>query len=100
MAKIIAQTKSGYLLDMSSQEMSRLVGYYWPGEEGCPRFQPGDEISMHAMYERLRGLKSAEGVLVSAAEKLREVAGLLDTDIVPVVAAKADAKKKPKETSA
>ena len=58
MAKIIAQTKGGYLIDFPCDELARLVGFYFEGSDGCPRFQPGDEVQVSQLFAQLYELQS------------------------------------------
>ena len=86
MAKIIAQTKGGYLVDISSDDMCHLAGYYYSGESGCPRFQAGDTLNISKMYHRLNGLKGSQAQLDRMATTLTDFAKLLTENFAPVVA--------------
>ena len=75
--KIIGKTDSGLLLSATETELANLVGFYYSGSNGCPKFEPGMEIVVHQMYNQLRELKSNEVQLAQVATKLRMVADLL-----------------------
>lgn len=79
--KIIGQTADGLLLSATKEEVARLAGYYWPGDEQLRkagiRLEPGAEIAVSTIYSRLRSLASASAELEAAAKTLRAIADLL-----------------------
>lgn len=93
MAKIIAQTHRGYLLDISADELANLAGYYYAGTEGCPRFQPNDEVQISKLYDQLRALANLRdrGVRLLANE-LHSLADTLVREIIPVITPKEEPK--------
>lgn len=86
MAKIIAQTRDGYLIDFSHREIARLVGHHSEYSHGAPKFQPGDDLQVNAMWDQMTGIEAASRKLNQAAAALREVADMIDKTVVPVIA--------------
>lgn len=76
--KIIGQTAEGFLLSASRNECANIVGFYYTGADGCPRFEPGMEIAIAAMFTQLYEFKKNEKALTQIASKLRAVADVLE----------------------
>jgi hypothetical protein len=101
MAKIIGTTPNGFVLDISRDEVAKLIGYYSPcSYSGEYRSEPkrkepevGDVIKVAEMYNHLRELASHSGDLRAVATKLRVSADLIDTLPVPLTTAKAQPDK-------
>jgi hypothetical protein len=49
-----------YLLSCTETELANLVGYYYKGDEKCPKLEVGDEINISEMYQQLYSLKFHE----------------------------------------
>lgn len=56
--KIIAQTSTGYsrrfLVEMSSDEIARLTGFYSDSTNGCPEIKIGVELSINPIYDAIK----------------------------------------------
>lgn len=91
MAKITGRTKEGFILEISSDEVSNLIGYYSQyrdrGEPPAPDI--GDTINIAKMYRHLRELSSGNAEIRKTATKLRLSADLIDQ--LPDPLTKADA---------
>jgi hypothetical protein len=84
--KIIGENTQKYehkfILEANEEELKQLLGFAYRGDG--PQLKPGMEINVHAMFNRLYGLKNKENELKRAANSLRSVAELLDV-LDPVV---------------
>lgn len=77
--RIIGKTDgSGFIVEASAKELANVAGFYWEGDDKCPRLQVGRVLEVGAMYTRLTALKRAESELAGAQTTLRAVADLLD----------------------
>ena len=76
--KIIGETKDGFLLDATKGELANLVGYYYIGSDGCPKFKIGDEIKIKEMFNKLYTWNGNKKELEKISESLRRHADLLD----------------------
>jgi len=73
MAKIVAQTATGYLIDMTPTEPAQLVGHWPPEREDSPTFNVGETIS----------ISEALAQVVFTAKRLRDIADFLDPTANP-----------------
>lgn len=64
-----------FIVEVSANELANLCGYYFDGSEGCPRVEVGDEIPISKIFERLYGLKRAEGDIARVTGSLK---GIID----------------------
>lgn len=83
--KVIGKSSNGYILDSSSQEVARLIGYYGSYEKGSTP-SVGDEIQVNKMFEQLYTLKRNEPELKKVVDTLRGLADLLEP-VCPVLEA-------------
>lgn len=71
--KIIGKSEKGFILDASRDELANLVGYYWLGENKCPKIEVGDKINISSMYGCLRDMKHAEQELKGVSQTLEAI---------------------------
>jgi len=83
--KVIGKSQNGFILDASSQEVARLIGYYGSYKDGATP-SVGDEIQVNKMYEQLYELKHNEPELKKVVDTLRGLADLLEP-VCPVLEA-------------
>jgi len=87
--KLIGRTQgAGYLVDLSFQEMSHLMGFMTYSElaksEEGKKLAIGDEIKLHDMFMQLKFYAAYGAELASTASKLQEIANQI-TLINPIV---------------
>lgn len=66
---------TNFIVEVSKDELANLCGYYFCGADGCPKFEVGDEIPVSKVFERLYGLKRAEGDIARVTGSLQ---GIID----------------------
>ena len=71
------------ILTATRDEIANLIGYYYPGSDGCPRLDVGLKIKVSEMYHRLRSLADRKDTVASAAKMLRAYADMLE--LVPPI---------------
>jgi len=81
--KIIGKSENGFILQAGAGEVANLIGYYWLGEEKCPKLKIGDEIQISKMYQQLDKLARQQGDIKSVIETLKNTIEVLT--IVPPV---------------
>ena len=81
--KVIGKSQNGFILDASSQEVARLIGYYSSYEKGATS-SVGDEIQVDKMYEQLYKLEHNQPELRKVVDTLRGLADLLEP-VCPVL---------------
>jgi len=86
--KIIAVTSRGYLIESGEDELANLMGYYNDYQrtnnridgKGFPeKYKIGDEIPIHAMYDRLYRMTNMERDLTEISAKLRASSDFVNT---------------------
>lgn len=77
-------SNTNYIIEVSSNELANLCGYYFCGDDGCPKFEVGDEIPISEMYQRLYSLKRAEGDIVRVTGSLQGIINNLQL-ISPII---------------
>ncbi len=87
--KVIGTTKDGYMITATRDEVANLLGFYFGGQEGCPRIAPGDEIETAGMFHQLYDLARKKDSLTDVAKELRTVAALLEARN-PIIAGAVD----------
>lgn len=88
--KIIGETKHGYIVESSRDEIARLIGYYgsYSGTAACPKI--GDEIQASEMFDQLykvKGIKSSVKEIEKAAANLLEAIRIKNPVLEPIIAA-------------
>ena len=70
--KIIGQTKEGFILDASRQELANLIGFY--SGFNIAQLKVGVKIEIHHMYEQLYSLSKMEKEVNIVSDKLQKYA--------------------------
>lgn len=83
--KIIAENMQGctqnYIVEVSDTELARMLGFYFEGSEGCPRFETGIEVNVGEIYRTLYDLQQQKNTVKEVAETLRSYADKLEIQI-------------------
>lgn len=87
--KIIGVADKDYIIHVSNDELSNLIGYYYSGSEGHPKLKVGDSINISEMYMQLHYLQHNEKQCEAVAKKLKDIAEWLIT-VNPVTYFKKD----------
>lgn len=77
--KIVGTSEQGLLIAATPDEITRLIGFYYTGAQGCPSLVVGMEIKVNDMYNQLRDLKSKEDSMRDIAAQLRVCATLIES---------------------
>lgn len=76
--EIIGETKSGFIVNISTTEMYNLVGFYSQYTPGRCTLSIGQKIEVATMYQHLYKLEQQRGQLSKVAETLKGIASLLE----------------------
>lgn len=107
MAKIIAETGGGLLVEMTKDEVANIMGHQsrWSVEyeaekvgkkgEAMALFKPGAEIPVGEVWSRLNNICTSERTFLGIASEMRKCADWMETvpKIVAAVSTKKPAKK-------
>jgi len=75
--KIIGETKDGYIIEASRDDVANLIGYYY-GSAMKNRLSTGDEIQINKMFRQLYNLEHNQPELRKVVDSLRGIADLLE----------------------
>jgi len=83
--KLIAENKTGFIVDMSKTELANLIGYYYIDESEVQNkirgvyndLCVGAEINISKMYEQLNSMKNNEQRFKQASDLLAKIADTL-----------------------
>jgi len=76
--KIIGKAEDGLILTADRNEVARLIGFYYGGDNGCPELKVGMEITVAEMYQQLWDLNFNKNFLSKTAKEIRAYADLLE----------------------
>lgn len=80
--KILGKRKNGFIVDISGDELSNLIGFYYHDQAAAEiienKFQYGTEIKVSSMYKQLYSLDHGKNELGGVAKTLRAMADLIE----------------------
>lgn len=91
--KIIGESREGYIIEASKDEVANLIGYYSKYDDKF-KISVGDKINISGMYQQLYNLKNNQPRLKEIVKTLRNLADLLEP-VCPVIEAQIKEAAKP-----
>jgi hypothetical protein len=82
--KVIGNTKDGYILEASENEVANLIGYSSHWSDKFKRPSVGDDIQINKMYRQLYDLEHNQPELRKVIDTLRGLADMLEP-VCPVI---------------
>jgi Iap family predicted aminopeptidase len=76
--KIIGKTTTGFLVEITGQEVCRLAGANYERSDGAPNLGLGSVININSMWDHYHKMRNQPTVMQSAAESLRAAATVLE----------------------
>lgn len=89
--KIIGKTDGGFILQATTSDIQKLVGWYYD-ETPTPTFKVGDDIKVSDMFMQMKNIKDMEKKLTQTAASLRMCANQIEIS-APIVASSVEEKE-------